>query len=106
MSLVSPCSFKNFSSSLRSLQLNDCQLKGRFPENIFHLPNLHLLDVGYNPNLTGSLPNYNWSSPLKILGLSETGLPIDLPNLISNLKSLRKLYLSGCNFNKVISNSS
>ena len=100
MSLVSPCSFKNFSSSLRSLQLNDCQLKGRFPENIFHLPNLHLLDVGYNPNLTGSLPNYNWSSPLKILGLSETGLPIDLPNLISNLKSLRKLYLSGCNFTR------
>ena len=100
MSLVSPCLFMNLSSSLRSLRLYDCQLKGRFPDNIFHFPNLHLLDVRYNPNLIGSLPKYNWSGPLKSLGLSETGFPIDLPNLISNLKSLRKLYLGGCNFTR------
>ena len=100
MSLVSPRLFMNLSSSLRSLRLYDCQLKGRFPDNIFHFPNLHLLDVRYNPNLIGSLPKYNWSSPLKSLGLSETGFPIDLPNLISNLKSLRKLYLGGCNFTR------
>uniref|UniRef100_A0A2N9J2Z5 Leucine-rich repeat-containing N-terminal plant-type domain-containing protein n=1 Tax=Fagus sylvatica TaxID=28930 RepID=A0A2N9J2Z5_FAGSY len=101
MSLVSPRLFMNLSSSLRSLRLYDCQLKGRFPDNIFHFPNLHLLDVRYNPNLIGSLPKYNWSSPLKSLGLSETGFPIDLPNLISNLKSLRKLYLGGCNFTRL-----
>ena len=98
MSLVSPNSFMNLSSSLTFLRLFDCQLKERFPYNIFHLPNLHFLDLRYNHNLTGSLPKQNWSSPLKVLGLSETRFPIDLPNLISNLKSLRKLYLSRCNF--------
>ncbi|KAF3946349.1 hypothetical protein CMV_027375 [Castanea mollissima] len=72
MSSVSPNSFMNLSSSLTSLRLFDCGLKGRFPDNIFHLPNLQLLYVGYNYNLTGSLP--------------------------TNLKSLKELYLRGCNF--------
>ncbi|KAK4594643.1 hypothetical protein RGQ29_018361 [Quercus rubra] len=98
MSSVSPNSFMNLSSSLTSLSLYYCGLKGRFPDNIFHLPNLQLLDVRYNYNLTGSLPTYNWSTPLKSLHLSETGFPINVPNLISNLKSLKELYLSNCNF--------
>ncbi|KAL4598219.1 hypothetical protein ACB092_11G045000 [Castanea dentata] len=98
MSSVSPNSFMNLSSSLTSLSLCYCGLKGRFPDNIFHLPNLQLLYVGYNYNLTGSLPTSNWSTPLKSLFLSETEFPIDLPNLISNLKSLTELYLRGCNF--------
>ncbi|KAK4549588.1 hypothetical protein RGQ29_032750 [Quercus rubra] len=98
MSSVSPNSFMNLSSSLTSLRLYYCGLKGRFPDNIFHLPNLQLLDVRYNYNLTGSLPTYNWSTPLKSLRLSEAEFPINLPNLISNLKSLKELYLSNCNF--------
>ena len=95
---VSPNSFMNLSSSLTSLRLSECGLKGRFPDNIFHLPNLQLLDVGYNYNLIGLVPTYNWSTPLKSLGLSVTGFPINLPNLISNLKSLKELDLRGCNF--------
>ncbi|KAL4598223.1 hypothetical protein ACB092_11G045300 [Castanea dentata] len=98
MSSVSPNSFMNLSSSLTSLRLRYCGLEGRFPDNIFHLPNLQLLTVSHNYNLTGSLPTYNWSTPLKYLGLFGTEFPIDLPNLISNLKSLKELYLRGCNF--------
>ncbi|XP_030946859.1 receptor-like protein 7 [Quercus lobata] len=98
MSSVPPNSFMNLSSSLTSLSLFMCGLKGRFPDNIFHLPNLQLLDVSSNFNLTGSLPTYNWSTPLNFLGLAETGFPINLPNLVSNLKSLKQLYLSNCNF--------
>ena len=77
MFLVSPNSFMNLSFSLTSLRLFDCQLKERFPYNIFHLPNLHFLDLRYNHNLTGSIPNYNWSSPLRYQVFSETGFPID-----------------------------
>jgi Leucine-rich repeat (LRR) protein len=98
MSSVSPASLKNLSSSLTSLSLWYCGLKGRFPDNIFHLPNLQLLNVGFNDNLTGSLPSYDWSSPLKSLDLSGTKFPIDLPTLISNLNSLKELYLRRCNF--------
>ncbi|KAK4549965.1 hypothetical protein RGQ29_032729 [Quercus rubra] len=98
MSSVSPNSFMNLSSSLTSLGLFYCGLKGRFPDNIFHLPNLQILRVDYNHNLTGSLPTYNWSTPLESLYLSGTEFPINLPYLISNLKSLKELYLSGCNF--------
>nr|XP_023892465.1 receptor-like protein Cf-9 [Quercus suber] len=95
---VPPNSFMNLSSSLTSLRLFGCGLKGRFPDKIFHLPNLQLLDVSLNYNLTGSLPTYNWSTPLMSLDLSGTEFPIDLPNLISNLKSLKKLHLNACNF--------
>lgn len=98
MSSVSTNCLMNLSSSLTSLRLNYCQLKGKFPDNIFHLPNLQKLYVGYNYNLTGSLPTYNWSTPLKFLTLSETEFTIDLPNLISNLNSLKELYLYRCNF--------
>ena len=101
MSSISPNSFMNLSSSLTSLRLfglSGFDLKGRFPDNIFHLPNLQLLYVGFDSNLTSSLPRYNWSTPLKSLDLSKTGFPIDLPNLTSNLKSLKKLHLHGCNF--------
>ena len=87
MSFVPPNSFMNLSSSLTTLRLSECGLKGRFLDNIFHLPNLQLFDVSDNYNLTGSLPTYNWSTPLKSLHLSRTEFPINLPNLISNLKS-------------------
>ncbi|KAM4080575.1 hypothetical protein ACJW30_11G027800 [Castanea mollissima] len=98
MSSVSTNCFMNLSSSLTSLQLSQSGLKGKFPDNIFHLPNLQMLHVGYNYDLTGSLPTYNWSTPLKSLLLSQTEFSINIPNLISNLKSLKKLLVGGCNF--------
>ncbi|XP_050279208.1 receptor-like protein 9DC3 [Quercus robur] len=98
MSSVSTNCLMNLSSSLTSLRLSYCQLKGKFPDNIFHLPNLQMLRVAYNYHLTGSFPTYNWSTSLKFLILSETKFSIDLPYLISNLKSLKQLFVGGCNF--------
>ncbi|KAK7846470.1 receptor-like protein 9dc2 [Quercus suber] len=87
---VPPNSFMNLSSSLTSLHLFGCGLKGRFPDKIFHLPNLQLLDVSLNYNLTGSLPTYNWSTPLMSLGSHPTFLP--------NLTQITSLDLSQNNF--------
>ncbi|KAK9907237.1 hypothetical protein M0R45_000967 [Rubus argutus] len=98
MSSVVPDSFLNLSSSLISLSLQNCNLRGKFPETIFHLPNLEELDLGQNTNLTGSTPKSNWSSPLNSLQLSSTKISIDLHFLTSNLKSLRVLFLRECNF--------
>jgi len=78
MSLVVPDSLANLSSSLKSLNLQGNRLQGRFPANIFLLPNLQELDLSYN-KLVGSLPAYNWSSTLQNLSLSHTKLSVDLP---------------------------
>ncbi|XP_040362894.1 receptor-like protein 6 [Rosa chinensis] len=98
MSSVVPESFLNLSSSLTSLFLFDCNLRGKFPGTLFHLPNLEELDLRGNTNLTGYTPKSNWSSPLNYLGLSETKISIDLHFLTSSLKSLRALCLEECNF--------
>uniref|UniRef100_A0A2N9HB38 Leucine-rich repeat-containing N-terminal plant-type domain-containing protein n=1 Tax=Fagus sylvatica TaxID=28930 RepID=A0A2N9HB38_FAGSY len=114
MSSISPASFKNLSVSLTSLHLYDCRLKGRFPDNIFHLPNLQLLDVRYNYNLTGSLPNYNWSrhfpwKNLEFLDLRSNLLqgPLPLPPLYTSFFSVSRNKLTGeipsliCNLNSL-----
>lgn len=98
MSSVVPDSFLNLSSSLTSLLLPFCNLRGKFTETIFHLPNLEELYLSQNTNLTGSTPKSNWSSPLNDLKLSNTKISIDLHFLTSNLKSLRSLSLRECNF--------
>ncbi|KAK9938743.1 hypothetical protein M0R45_015465 [Rubus argutus] len=99
MSSVVPAdAFLNLFSSLTSLSLTLCNLHGKFPETIFHLPNLESLNLLQNTNLTGSTPKSNWSSPLKSLALSSTKISIDLHILTSNLKSLEILRLQECNF--------
>ncbi|KAG5233638.1 receptor protein [Salix suchowensis] len=95
MSLVAPNSLTNLSSSLSSLSLWSCGLQGKFPGNIFLLPNLEALDLSYNEGLTGSFPSSNLSNVLSVLDLSNTRISLYLENdLISNLKSLRNLLLS------------
>ncbi|KAL5548572.1 hypothetical protein UlMin_003803 [Ulmus minor] len=98
VSLVMPDSLANLSSSLKYLNLQGNRLQGRLPTNIFLLPNLKELDLSYNNKILGSLPAYNWSSPLQNLSLSHTKLSIDLPHLTRSLKYLNILYLSHCNF--------
>jgi len=98
MFLVAPNSLTNLSSSLSSLSLSNCGLQGKFPGNIFLLPDLESLDLSHNEGLTGSFPSSNLSNVLSLLGLSNTRISVYLENdLISNLKSLEYMSLHNCN---------
>ena len=72
MSSVSLTSFVNLSSSLTSLTLEGCQLCGRLPDTIFHLPNLLKLSLIGNSELTGFFPMVNSSKALRFLDVSYT----------------------------------
>uniref|UniRef100_A0A7N2KLX1 Leucine-rich repeat-containing N-terminal plant-type domain-containing protein n=1 Tax=Quercus lobata TaxID=97700 RepID=A0A7N2KLX1_QUELO len=99
MSSITPSSLMNLSSSLTTLSLGGCSLQGTLEINIFRLPCIQTLDVGYNINLEGSLPKSNWSSTsLNFLSLDHTNFSGELPDTIGSLKSLEYLYLSACNF--------
>jgi len=98
MSLVAPNSLTNLSSSLSSLSLWGCGLQGKFPGNIYLLPNLESLDLSYNEGLTGSFPSSNLSNVLSLLDLSNTRISVYLENdLINNLKSLEYMSLRNSN---------
>ncbi|KAK3404331.1 hypothetical protein EUGRSUZ_K00640 [Eucalyptus grandis] len=84
-------------SSLRRLNMDVCNLHGIFPPAIFHLPKLQYLSVNGNEDLTGRLPNFNSSSPLKELKLRGTSFCGELPASIGNLRSMEKLNLKFCN---------
>ncbi|XWS10718.1 hypothetical protein CRYUN_Cryun38cG0021900 [Craigia yunnanensis] len=105
MSLVDPNSFNNLSSSLTSLSLTRCDLRGKFPENSFNLPYIKYLALDHNPSLTAQFPKSNWSSPLKVLNADRTPFSGELPKSIGNLKSLQLLGLVGCNFSGSIPRS-
>ncbi|KAL5824005.1 hypothetical protein ACOSQ4_021905 [Xanthoceras sorbifolium] len=105
MSTVVPSSLTNLSSSLTSLSLEICKLKGSFPENIFRLPNLQVLYLGGNSQLTGSFPKVNWSNALSYLSVYSTGFSGELPHSIGSLKSLRYLFLTNNNFSGNIPSS-
>ncbi|KAL7207606.1 hypothetical protein ACSBR1_029538 [Camellia fascicularis] len=83
-------------SSLTSLSLGHCHLRGKFSENIFHFPNLRELDLSDNSELTGKLPYFNVTSSLQFLYLSFTSFSGQLPESIGNLKALNSLYLDNC----------
>ncbi|GKV15125.1 hypothetical protein SLEP1_g25927 [Rubroshorea leprosula] len=98
MSLVVPSSLLNLTSSLEHLSLRDCSLQGNFPSQVFHLPSLQFLDIGYNSHLRGNLPKSNWSTPLKYLYMIYTSFSGELPHSIGNLKHLEELDLYKCQF--------
>ncbi|KAK1439731.1 hypothetical protein QVD17_05551 [Tagetes erecta] len=88
-------------SSLRSIGLDGCWLRGKFPSTIFHLPKLKLLSLETNPSLIGSLPEFQNDTLLEHLDLYATSFFGSIPESIGKLKHLVSLtlhgsYLSGC----------
>ena len=97
ISFAVPPTFANL-SSLISLSLSESFLHGEIPTEIFQLPNLRLLELAYNSNLTGHLPEFQKSNSLELLNVAFSGFSGKIPNSIENLKSLSQLYLQGCYF--------
>ena len=98
MSSIRPKSLMNPSSSLTTLSLCSCFLRGKLENSILLLPSLQTLDLRSNPSLNVSLPS-NWSSSsLKFLYLSKIRFSGEILDSIGNLKSLKHLYLVDCNF--------
>uniref|UniRef100_A0A2N9I169 Leucine-rich repeat-containing N-terminal plant-type domain-containing protein n=1 Tax=Fagus sylvatica TaxID=28930 RepID=A0A2N9I169_FAGSY len=78
---------------------------GSFPEKIFQVPTLQILDLSNNGLLNGSLPEFHPNSSLRSLLLSGTKFSGALPDSIGNLKMLSKIDLSICNFSGSIPSS-
>ncbi|AES77345.1 receptor-like protein 7 [Medicago truncatula] len=91
-------------TSLKKLSLYNSELYGEFPVGVLHLPNLKILDLGYNPNLNGSLPEFQSSSLTNLL-LDKTGFYGTLPVSIRNLSSLIILSVPHCHFSGYIPSS-
>ncbi|KAK4594449.1 hypothetical protein RGQ29_018221 [Quercus rubra] len=99
MSSIRLHSLMNLSSSLTTLSLRKCDLRGKLENNILCLPSIQTLDLTGNWDLEGSLLKSNWScSSLNFLGLSGRMFSREFLNSIDNLKSLKHLALPGCNF--------
>ncbi|RVW67861.1 Receptor-like protein 12 [Vitis vinifera] len=89
-------------SSLTTLFLRECGLHGEFPMNIFQLPSLKILNVSYNPDLIGYLPEFQETSPLKELHLYGTSFSGELPTSIGRFGSLTELDICSCNFTGLV----
>ncbi|KAL6337695.1 hypothetical protein AAG906_037288 [Vitis piasezkii] len=92
-------------SNLTQLRLSSCGLKGTFPEKIFQVPTLQILDLSNNKLLLGSLPEFPQNGSLETLVLPDTKFSGKVPNSIGNLKRLTRIELARCNFSGPIPNS-
>ncbi|MFQ6641990.1 hypothetical protein Gotur_016039, partial [Gossypium turneri] len=96
MSSVNAHVFMNLSSSLRSLSLAYCDLQGKFPKNIFDLPNLNLTHLYFSQNqLSGQIPLSILNlTQLKYLEISENSLEGSIPDEVTAFPNLIYLDLS------------
>ncbi|KAK5844415.1 hypothetical protein PVK06_000553 [Gossypium arboreum] len=97
MSDFVPTSFMNLPSSLRQLGIKFCNLKGKFPTEIFQFRYLEYVDLSLN-SLTGYLPSSNWSSHLKYIDLNDNQFRGSIPASIGNLTKITFLDLSNNEF--------
>ncbi|WMV06788.1 hypothetical protein MTR67_000173 [Solanum verrucosum] len=85
----------NFSSHLTTLQLPGTQLRGIFPERVFHLSNLEYLDLSYNPQLTVRiLESFSHLTSLHELDMGYSNLAGPIPKPLWNLTHVESLSLS------------
>ncbi|CAN1189702.1 Receptor-like protein Cf-9 homolog [Linum perenne] len=96
---ISRYSFIQF-PHLIDLQLRSCKLYEIFPNNIFLIPNLQVLDVSYNHEIIGTLPHFppinNIS--LRYINVEETLFFGQIPDSLGSLVMLQELHLSYCQF--------
>ncbi|KAK3410978.1 hypothetical protein EUGRSUZ_J03001, partial [Eucalyptus grandis] len=92
-------------SSLMSLVLEGCNLQGTIPTAIFELPRLQLLNLCFNSELSGNLPEFPLHSPIKSLSLCGTNFSGPLPASLGNLTFLSKFDISSSNLSGNIPSS-
>ncbi|XP_047982132.1 receptor-like protein 19 isoform X2 [Salvia hispanica] len=78
--------------------LSVLRLDGIFPNAIFQVPTLQILDFSTNENISGTISNLPANSSLRTMVLSYTNMSGRLPDSIGNLKMLSKIEISSCNF--------
>ncbi|XP_062193489.1 receptor-like protein 6 [Phragmites australis] len=91
--------------SLSVLTLTNNYLEGWLPTRIFQNKNLTTIDIRYNFEVSGSLPNFSSNSILKNLLVSSTNFSGPIPSSIGNLKSLNKLGLAAADFSQELPSS-
>ncbi|XP_060672725.1 receptor-like protein 7 [Ziziphus jujuba] len=99
-----PSFLANF-SSLTSLLLGDCGLQGEFPNRIFQLPNLQVLNLRNNPGLTGYLPEFHSNSSFEVLLLYNTSFSGKIPTSIKNLHLMLQLDFGACRLSGLVPSS-
>ncbi|KAK7339918.1 hypothetical protein VNO77_20605 [Canavalia gladiata] len=104
LSSTVPETFADF-QNLITLNLSSCSLTGIFPEKIFQVATLVDIDISFNNDLYGSLPEFPPNGPLRTLIVSHTRFSGELPASISNLRQLSILDLSNCHFNRTLPSS-
>ncbi|KAJ4835931.1 hypothetical protein Tsubulata_039735, partial [Turnera subulata] len=76
------------SPSLVSLSLSRCNLHGEFLTQIFQLPKLEVLFLDHNYDLTGHLPEFHSSTPLRKLSVFACKFSGHIPSSLQNLTQL------------------
>ncbi|KAH9723690.1 Receptor-like protein 18 [Citrus sinensis] len=83
---------------MTDLDMGDTAMEGNFPDDIFRFPNLQILNLKLNRQLTGYLPKSNWNSSLRKLDISLSIFLGEIPYSIGNLFFLKVLHIGFCNF--------